>query len=223
MAKSKYYVVWEGKQPGVYSTWAECQAQTNGYPQAKFKSYETEEEARRMLAVGWKKAFSSAAKSASSAGGGSSSGSRRSTGASRKEEAGEADLDSLSVDVGCSGNPGVVEYKGVFTRTGEVVFEHPPISKGTNNMGEFLAVVHGLAHLKKIDSHMTVYSDSITALAWVRNKKCASTLPRDASTREIWELVDRAEAWLRNNTYPNKVLKWNTKAWGEIKADYGRK
>ncbi|MED4609445.1 ribonuclease H [Paenibacillus validus] len=221
MAKSKFYVVWEGKQPGVYKTWAECQAQTNGYPQAKFKSYESEEEARKMFVAGWKKAFSTAAKAASSAGG--KGGSRASGDAVGADDVGVPDLDSLSVDVGCSGNPGIVEYKGVYTRTGEIVFQHPPISKGTNNMGEFLAIVHGLAHLKKIGSAMTIYSDSMTAISWVRKKAAASTLPRDASTREIWELVDRAEAWLRNNTYSNPIVKWNTKAWGEIKADYGRK
>lgn len=223
MAKSKFYVVWEGKQPGVYKTWAECQAQTNGYPQAKFKSYESEEEARKMFVAGWKKAFSSAAKAASSAGAPGGGARRTSGGAAGASEAGKPDLDSLSVDVGCSGNPGIVEYKGVYTRTGEVVFQHPPISKGTNNMGEFLAIVHGLAYLKKIGSPMTIYSDSMTAISWVRKKTAASTLPRDASTREIWELVDRAEAWLRNNTYSNPIVKWNTKAWGEIKADYGRK
>ncbi|WP_159887244.1 ribonuclease H [Paenibacillus puerhi] len=217
MAKSKWYVVWEGHSPGVYKTWAECQLQTNGYPQAKFKSYETEEEARRMFVAGWKKAFGAAAKA-------TGTGSRGSGAAAKSaSSSGEADLDSLSVDVGCSGNPGIVEYKGVYTRTGEIVFQHPPISRGTNNMGEFLAIVHGLAHLKKIGSSMTVYSDSMTAISWVRKKAAASTLPRDASTREIWELVDRAEAWLRQNTYPNKILKWDTKAWGEIKADYGRK
>ncbi|TVY10248.1 ribonuclease H [Paenibacillus cremeus] len=221
MAKSKFYVVWEGRQPGVYRSWAECQAQTNGFPQAKFKAYESEAEAKSALAAGWKKAFgSAAAKAASASGSGSGSASTSKAGGALPTE---VDLDSLSVDVGCSGNPGIVEYKGVNTRTGEVIFAHPPISKGTNNMGEFLAIVHGLAYLKKQGSSMTIYSDSMTALAWVRNKKVASNLPRDASTQEIWTLVDRAELWLRQNSYPNKILKWNTKAWGEIKADYGRK
>ncbi|CAG7635550.1 Ribonuclease H [Paenibacillus solanacearum] len=223
MAKSKFYVVWEGRQPGIYKTWAECQAQTNGFPQAKFKAYESEAEAKAALASGWKKAFSAAAKTATgSAGGGAKASGRASASAAGKPKA-EADLDSLSVDVGCSGNPGIVEYKGVHTRTGEVVFEHPPISKGTNNMGEFLAVVHALAYLKKKGSNMTIYSDSVTALSWVRNKRVASNLPRDASTQEIWALVDRAEAWLRQNSYSNPILKWDTRAWGEIKADYGRK
>lgn len=219
MAKSKFYVVWEGRQPGIYKTWAECQKQTQGYPQARFKSYESEAEAKAAFARGWKAEYKGIPRS-----GGSSS---REGSSAAKTAAGElpqeVELDSLSVDVGCSGNPGIVEYKGVCTRTGEVLFEHPPISKGTNNMGEFLAIVHALAYLKRKGSDMTIYSDSMTAISWVRKKTVASSLPRDASTKEIWALVDRAEAWLRVNTYPNKIIKWNTKAWGEIKADYGRK
>ncbi|KZE81936.1 ribonuclease H [Paenibacillus elgii] len=222
MAKSKYYVVWEGRQPGIYKSWAECQAQTNGFPQAKFKAYESEAEAKAMLAAGWKKAFGAAARTGAGTSSTGKSGGRTSK-AGGAEAAGEYEPESLSVDVGCSGNPGIVEYKGVYTRTGEIVFQQKPISKGTNNMGEFLAIVHGLAYLKRKGSDMTIYSDSVTAISWVRNKTVASTLVRDVSTQEIWELVDRAEAWLRSNTYKNKIIKWNTKAWGEIKADYGRK
>lgn len=220
MAKSKYYVVWVGKQPGIYSTWAECQAQTSGYPQAKFKAFESEAEAKSAYAKGWKAVFAAASsgRSAVSSRGGGGRASKQ-----IEPDSGEIELDSISVDVGCSGNPGIVEYKGVCTRTGEVLFFHEPIPKGTNNMGEFLAIVHALAYLKKKGSSMTVYSDSKTALSWLKNKAVASTLVRDASTEQIWSLVDRAVQWLQTNTYPNKVLKWNTKEWGEIKADYGRK
>jgi ribonuclease HI len=115
-----------------------------------------------------------------------------------------------------------VEYKGVDTQSGEVIFSVGPISKGTNNMGEFLAIVHALAYLKKQGSSRTIYSDSRTALKWVQQKQAASTLVRDESTKEIWELMDRAINWLQTNTYTNKVLKWETKEWGEIKADYGK-
>ncbi|ULL19187.1 ribonuclease H [Paenibacillus sp. H1-7] len=220
MAKQKYYVVWEGKVPGIYNTWAECQAQTNGYPQARFKAYESESEAKAAMARGWKASFVAANAKGSTAG--TASASRSKTAASSGTPP-QADLDSLSVDVGSRGNPGIVEYKGVNTRTGEVVFQHPPIAKGTNNLGEFLAIVHALAYLNKQGSSMTIYSDSVTAISWVRKKEVATNLPRDASTEEIWTLVDRALSWLRSHTYSNKILKWDTKAWGEIKADYGRK
>lgn len=138
-------------------------------------------------------------------------------------EEGAYEEESISVDVGTRGNPGPVEYKGVDTKTGEVIFSYGPIERGTNNLGEFLAIVHALAYLKKMGSKKTVYSDSRTAIKWVRDKKVATNLPRDASTEEMWRLVERAEKWLREHKYENKVLKWETERWGEIKADYGRK
>lgn len=220
MAKQKYYVVWEGKVPGIYNSWAECQAQTNGYPQARFKAYESEAEAKAAMARGWKASFAAAN---SKVGGAAATSTSRGKSASTGGTAPQAEMDSLSVDVGSRGNPGIVEYKGVYTRTGEVVFQHPPIAKGTNNLGEFLAIVHALAYLKKQGSSMTIYSDSVTAMSWVRKKEVSTNLPRDASTEEIWTLVDRALAWLHSHSYSNKILKWDTKAWGEIKADYGRK
>ena len=220
MAKQKYYVVWEGKQPGVYASWAECQQQVNHFTGAKYKAFGSREEAEQAYAKGWKGIWGQTA----AAGAGSASrSSAAKRGSSPAEDAGEIDYDSISVDVGTRGNPGPVEYKGVDTRTGEIIFAVGPIAKGTNNLGEFLAIVHALAYLKKQGSAKTVYSDSANALKWVKQKKVVSTLPRDSSTREIWDLVDRAEQWLRTNDYKNKVLKWQTKQWGEIKADYGRK
>jgi ribonuclease HI len=90
-------------------------------------------------------------------------------------------------------------------------------------LGEFIAIVHALAYLKQRESNKTVYTDSRTALSWIRNKKVGSTLIRDESTKKIWELTDRAVNWLKTNTYENKILKWNTEEWGEIKAAFGRK
>ncbi|MEX2460718.1 MAG: ribonuclease H family protein [Paenibacillaceae bacterium] len=212
MAKQKYYVVWAGKKPGIYMSWAECQLQVNQFVGAKFKSYESQKEAEAAYRAGANKSWGQ--------------GQKPKTAANKTEtnpEHASIDMDSISVDVGCSGNPGIVEYKGVDTKTGEVIFAVGPISKGTNNMGEFLAIVHALAHLKKLASSRTIYSDSSTALKWVRQKQAASTLVRDETTKEIWELMDRAIKWLQTNTYKNKVLKWETKEWGEIRADYGRK
>ncbi|MFB9274041.1 ribonuclease H [Cohnella cellulosilytica] len=210
MTKTKHYVVWAGRQPGVYASWAECQKQINGFDEAKYKSYESKATAEQAYREGWKKHWGSGKKAASAKAG-------------VDALPAEVDYDSISVDVGTRGNPGPVEYKGVDTKTGEVLFAVGPIAKGTNNLGEFLAIVHALAYLKKIGSGKTVYSDSMNALKWVRQKEVSTTLPRDESTREIWDLVDRAVRWLKTNSYSNKVLKWQTKQWGEIKADYGRK
>ncbi|GGA21322.1 ribonuclease H [Paenibacillus physcomitrellae] len=216
MAGQKFYVVWEGKKPGVYDSWAECQKQTNGYTGAKYKSYPSLAEAEAAYKAGWKGNWGSGAgQSASRAG--------RNKKAPALEEIGEINYNSISVDVGTRGNPGPVEYKGVDTATGEVIFDVGPIPNGTNNIGEFLAIVHALALIKQTGSNKVVYSDSVNAINWVKKKQVATTLPRNSSTAEIWGLVDRAVSWLNTNTYSTPVLKWQTKHWGEIKADYGRK
>lgn len=212
MGKGKHYVVWEGKTPGVYDSWTACKAQIEGYAGAKYKSFESRAEAEQAYRNGWKRSLPH---------GRGKSGTGEGLTASSAPP--DIDWDSISVDAGTRGNPGPVEYKGVDTRTGEVLFAHGPIPKGTNNLGEFLAIVHALAYLKQRGSSKTVYSDSQTALKWVRAKKVATQLVRDESTRDIWTLVDRALLWLQTNRYDNQLRKWETSEWGEIKADYGRK
>lgn len=213
MGSLKYYVVWVGKKPGIYDNWTDCQRQVQGVKGARFRSFPSRNEAERAYREGWKKHWGQSAAAQKS---------RPVTSKDVKMKE-EIDYNSISVDVGTRGNPGPVEYKGVDTRTGEVLFSHGPIAKGTNNIGEFLAIVHGLAYLKQRGSNKTVYSDSVNAIKWVRQKKVATTLPRDETTEEIWRLIDRAERWLQNNDYDNEVRKWQTDQWGEIKADYGRK
>ncbi|UOE94612.1 ribonuclease H family protein [Alkalihalobacillus sp. LMS39] len=203
--QQKFYVVWNGRQRGIYTSWAECEKQVKGFQGAKFKSFPTKAEAEQAFQAGKSNSVKAIKKD------------RFHT------DTDEVIWDSVSVDVGCRGNPGIVEYKGVHTKTGEVLFSHDEIHIGTNNMGEFLAIVHALAYLKKQNKTIPVYSDSETAMKWVKAKKAKSTLKRDSETEYIWTLVERAEAWLQNNTYLNPILKWRTEKWGEIKADYGRK
>ena len=132
--------------------------------------------------------------------------------------------DSLSVDAACSGNPGQMEYQGVYTKTKDPIFHQGPFPEGTNNVGEFLAIVHGLAYLKKEGRLTTpIYSDSKTAQAWVRNRKAKTNLAQTPRNKPIFDLIDRAEKWLQTNTYQNPILKWDTENWGEIPADFGRK
>ncbi|WP_059105796.1 ribonuclease H [Shouchella shacheensis] len=207
MAKKKFYVVWKGRKTGIFSTWAECEAQVKGFPGAAFKSFATKGEAEAAL-KGGKTRTRTSTKPPEKTG---------------SPSATDVIWDSISVDVGSHGNPGKVEYKGVDTKSGDVIFSREPIEMGTNNMGEFLAIVHGLAYLKQHGSERPVYSDSKTAIGWVKKKKANSTLIRNAQTEEIWSLVKQAEAWLKDNPNHNPVLKWETELWGEIKADYGRK
>lgn len=210
-SKQKYYVVWEGKETGIFDSWAACQEQIKGYPSARYKSFKN-----KQLAI---EAY------------GSSSldyiGNKKVKDTSLTPEQlaliGKPIWDSIAVDAACSGNPGVLEYQGVDTQTGMRLFHLGPFPKGTVNLGEFLALVHGLAYLKQRKSSIPIYSDSRTAMAWVRDKQVRTQLKRTPQTAHLFHLVDRALYWIQNNTYSNKVLKWETEAWGEIPADFGRK
>jgi ribonuclease HI len=207
--KQKYYVVWQGKSPGIYDKWADAEKQIKGVADAKFKSYETEQEAL--------KAFSEKAEKHIYA--------KKTDIKTQKTnpKIGQPIAESISVDAACSGNPGVLEYQGVNTISKTVIFKMGPFPEGTVNLGEFLALVHGIAFLQKNNSNCPIYSDSRTALAWVKNKKIKTTLERSPKNKEVFELVDRAILWLNTNTYTNKTLKWETEYWGENPADFGRK
>jgi ribonuclease HI len=136
---------------------------------------------------------------------------------------GQPNLASIAVDAASSGNPGIVEYRGVDTQTKKTLFHKGPFQKGTNNVGEFLALVHGLAYLKKIKSQRLLYTDSKTAMSWVLKKKCNTKLKSSLENQPLFELIQRAEQWLKSNTFSTKIVKWETKSWGEIPADFGRK
>ena len=47
MGRKKYYVVWNGVSPGIYTSWTDCQLQINGYEGAIYKSFDTVEEAEK--------------------------------------------------------------------------------------------------------------------------------------------------------------------------------
>ena len=130
--------------------------------------------------------------------------------------------DAWAVDAACSGNPGRMEYRGIDLATGAQVFHFGPIH-GTNNIGEFLAIVHALALMEREGIRKTIYSDSYNAILWVSKKKCKTTLARDAQTAQLFDIIARAEAWLRTHAIQVPIIKWETSAWGEIPADFGRK
>ncbi|MDR2384526.1 MAG: ribonuclease H family protein [Tannerella sp.] len=205
--RQKYYVVWKGVNPGVYDSWTECRLQTEGYEGALYKSFESHEEAT--VAFGnspWHYI-----------------GKESKTGGNPVGEMASYVLESLAVDAACSGNPGDMEYRGVYVATGRQVFKMGPLKQGTNNIGEFLALVHGLAFLKKSGSTMPVYSDSRNAIGWIKQKKCGTKLERTPANGPVFDLIARAERWLVANSYSNEILKWETSLWGEIPADFGRK
>lgn len=203
MQKNKWYVVWKGSSPGVYSSWNECKSQIDGFENALYKSFDSQEKATEAFRSSpWEYVG-------------------KNTNSSKTDVS--IIQDSLSVDAACSGNPGRMEYRGVYTATGEEIFHGPIFEEGTNNIGEFLALVHGLALLKKQGSSIPIYSDSVNAIKWVTGKKCKTKLERTEENQSLFELIERAEKWLEKNSYITKIYKWETEKWGEIPADFGRK
>ncbi|OYT15798.1 MAG: ribonuclease H [Bacteroidetes bacterium 4572_77] len=207
--KQKYYVVWKGHHPGIYDSWAECKQHTDGYDSPMFKSFESKEEANLAYR---ENPFNYIGKKG-----------KKDLSKLPLKDSEKPILYSLSVDAACAGNPGIMEYKGVFTETETQVFHLGPFPQATVNLGEFLALVHALAYLKQHQLDMPVYSDSLTAIAWVRKKKINTKLQPNAKNQQVFVLVERALKWLHANTFETKILKWNTKVWGEIPADFGRK
>lgn len=204
----KYYVVWQGHHPGVYSSWEKCLAQVKNYPNALYKSYPTKEEADD--------AFRSGPETIT----------KKAPVRSRiKTNSGTSIIyQSISVDAACSGNPGLMEYRGVWTEDKSEIFHFGPQRDGTNNIGEFLAIVHALALLlKRNDSTTPIYTDSKTAISWVNKKKANTKLQPGKYNTELFDMIRRAEKWLKDHTWKNPILKWDTAHWGEIPADFGRK
>lgn len=204
-SKNRYYVVWNGVNPGIYKSWNECQLQIKGFKGAVYKGFGTLEEAE--------KAYSEApcfrGKSAPEQ--------------KAPHKIPENLADAVAVDASCLGNPGKMEYRGVWVADGAPVFKAGPFEDGTNNIGEFLAIVHALAWMEQNGAHFTVCSDSRNAISWVKQKKCKTKLGRTGRNDKVFELIARAERWLATHPVNVPIVKWETKLWGEIPADFGRK
>ena len=209
MAKNKFYVVWNGVHPGVYDNWEDCKLQVTGYENARYKSFETLGQAREA----YEKGIAAYRKSAV----------KKPVALPEDKSVVAFIRESIAVDASCMGNPGDMEYRGVYTATGAEWFRIGPYKQGTNNVGEFLAIVHALALMKQQNLHLPVYSDSYNAILWIRKKQCRTRLDQTPENAPLFDLIRRAEKWLIENTYSNPVLKWDTAAWGEIPADFGRK
>ena len=253
MQANKYYVVWKGYAPGVYDSWEEAEIQVSGYPDASYRAFKSQEAAVEAWREGFDKegllqeiskemarlnkegtvieykedkedAPADNAKASESA-------PKPAAKTAPKKAKPVLDpttpppyiVESIAVDAACSGNPGPMEYRGVYVRTGQVLFKVGPMEQGTNNIGEFLAIVHGMAMLEKQGLRMPLYSDSVNAQIWVRQGFCKTTLQENEVNAPIFDLIRRAESWLRTHSFRVPIYKWETKQWGEIPADFGRK
>lgn len=213
MKKNKFYVVWKGSNPGVYDSWEACEKEIAGFKGARYKSFPDRLSAETAFKDGpdayWGKDAVPVVDLSTA-----------------KEQPVSP---AIAVDAACSGNPGKMEYQGVFVDfdtqppTRVSLFKSPQFENGTNNIGEFLAIVHALAWQKQKHISYPIYSDSVNAQLWIKQKQCKTKLSPNAKNAYLFELIQRAENWLKNNTIEVPILKWKTEIWGEIPADFGRK
>lgn len=211
--KKKFYVVWEGRATGVFDSWEECQLQVEGYPGAKFKGFNTAQEAVEAFR-GDPTAQMDLLRNIAT----------YSAPVVNYESIPQIKLDAIAVDAACSRNPGPVEYRGVWVRTGQELFRVGPFAGGTNNIGEFCALIHALALCeRKGRTDIPIYSDSRTAQAWLRNGAVKTSLTPTAENAQLRSVLERAVRWMQTHPVINPILKWNTDEWGEIPADFGRK
>ena len=208
-SKANFYVVWQGRTPGIYDSWAACEAEIKGVA-AKYKGFATRAEAETAFAATPEEYIIRKEKDSS-------------TNSTQNSNVPAPILPALAVDAACSGNPGLMEFRGVIADTGTQVFHRGPYANGTNNVGEFLALVLGLAYLKINNLPWVLYSDSKTAISWVKQKQCKTKLEWNTKNQDLLLAVRAAEKWLHENTWTTPIYKWDTEHWGEIPADFGRK
>ena len=206
-SEKKFYVVWKWKKIWIFNSRDECKESVNGFSDAKYKWFSSREEAEIALNQWWGKYYEV-------------------KNITKKEKVKNEDIpffaESIAVDAACSGNPWEIEYRWVDLQTWDEIF-HEKFKIWTNNIGEFLAIVHGLKYLWSDDR--VIYSDSRIAMSWVKLWKCKTQIHVDKNS-DFWRTLDaieRAENWLKENWIKHKILKRNTEDWWEIPADFGRK
>ena len=208
MTKNKFYVVWQGRHPGIYDNWEVCKKEIIGCKGALYKGFPDLKSAQDAFMMGYE-----AYKNANPV--------QKSEVTIQSDE--KPITQAIAVDAACAGNPGKMEYRGVFVETKTEVFHSPVFENGTNNIGEFLAIVHALSWQKKHGLSYPIYSDSVNAQLWIRQKKCKTKLQPNSKNAVLFDLIQRAENWLANNTIDVPIMKWRTEIWGEVPADFGRK
>ncbi|MCM1153353.1 MAG: ribonuclease H family protein [Muribaculum sp.] len=236
MANKTFYTVFYGRNPGVYDNWSDALEQIENFPNARYKAFPSSEEAtiayrrqtRHQEVMELGRLIQNANERRKPT---PQTEMNRYNNSPRIPAAGapdyfsfpEIDLNAWAVDASCMGNPGVMEYRGVELLTGKELFRVGPFPDATNNIGEFLAIVHALALMFQKGEKHNIYSDSVSGMAWVRRKSVRTTLRETPRNRRIFELLGRALAWLNTHSLNVKVMKWETDVWGEIPADFGRK
>jgi ribonuclease HI len=206
-SEKKFYIVRKWKKIWIFDSRDECKESVNWYSDAKYKWFSNREEAEIALQEWWEKYYEV-------------------KNITKKEKVNSEDIpffaESIAVDAACSGNPWEMEYRGIDLQNWDEIF-HEKFKIWTNNIGEFLAIVHGLKYLW--DDNRVIYSDSRIAMSWISQWKCKTQINADQNP-DFWitlKAIEWAENWLKENWIKHKILKWNTEDWWEIPADFGRK
>jgi len=130
----------------------------------------------------------------------------------------------LSVDASIRQNPGgKFIYRGLDLATKEVIFDftNELDYRGTNNIGEFLALVDGIRAVKdRPREERVIYTDSLNALRWVSNKECRTKFRYQGTD----DLINDALNFLHYELdYEVSLRHWDKIRWGEPISDYGLK
>lgn len=208
--KNKFYTVWSGRRVGVFSSWDECRLQVEGFAGARYKGFPDRQSAENAFKDGYERANDKNTLTSERIG-------------RLPENQPRPNVTYIAVDAACSGNPGKMEYRGVYVETGTEIFKSPVFEGGTNNIGEFLAIVHCLAWEQKNRLNIPIYSDSYNGQKWVSEGRCKTKLQESKKNEYLFDVIRRAERWLAENTFRVPIYKWRTEIWGEIPADFGRK
>lgn len=124
----------------------------------------------------------------------------------------------ITCDAAHSTKKCITEYQAHDLSSGDRIF-YKNLGYQTVNIGEFLAIVDSIKFIIENNyPDKIIYTDSITAIAWVREKKTASNKKNND--------LKKAEIFLRVMAYQVdqiKIVHWNTKEWGEIPSDFGNK
>lgn len=210
MPKKGFYVVWKGRKPGIYKTWEDCSEQVFKFEDGKYKKFDTYEDA--VFAFHHPEQFLIAQKSF------------KNTQSSYQKNIIATPSEGICVDGAYSSATKIGEYQGIDLKNNQQVFHRGDFEESSNNLMEFLAIVHALAFCKQNNlPTLPIYSDSRTAIQWVKNKRTASTIPRSENNKRTFHFIDKAIIWLQQNDFSNPILKWETEQWGENPADFGRK
>jgi ribonuclease HI len=146
----KYYVVWKGREPGVYDNWEACKRQVEGFKSPLYKAFVSlpaAEEAFRKGSQDYLKSKDHPMQMIFDA------------------LYGSPIIPSIAVDGACSGKTKQAEYQEWIPKPNNVYFIGS-FSEGTNNLMEFLAW-YMLWRIANVIIWMCLfYTDSATAMKW---------------------------------------------------------